>query len=176
MNEVYAINLYNKLEKKLGFYLGVETIYVRSSWSDSEFYQRNRHLAISSFCSTRIKFKTHLYHEIFHALYFNYKDILPKYLLSPFLKKRPRGLSKNKIIKLEENNEPIPKGYISFYSLEHREEDMAEIWSCFVLNGFKTSGYVEFEGVLFNLEKDIKLKRKFQTMRKIVRYLQDRMD
>lgn len=110
-------------------------------------------------------FREFLYHELGHALLAEYN--ISKNLLTPFTTRQ------SKLFKyfndVNDNSEgPRPDGFVTKYAGINRSEDFCETFSAWVLNDFKTSGKILYNGDLIDLSKDSKLKKKFEAVAEIL--------
>lgn len=166
-----ALSYYWKWQDILGFDLGVETIYVRSSWAHSAFYIGSKHISLSSKIESKYDLESTLLHEIFHSIYATY-SIPSKYLQAFKINKKRREVDQAlRSYNGELNDVKPPPGEVSFYGSIHWEESASEIFSALVLNNFKLKGKIYFDDNVFDLEKDRILKRRFRAMMKIIDFL-----
>lgn len=166
-----ALKEYLKIEQKLGINIGANSISVRESWTDSEFFWGTKHIAIAANLKTRKELKCHIGHEVFHCLEATMK--LSQNLIRTFSSGRNISSRRRKVFREQDEDDYPPSGWISHYAIQNSEEDMAETFACFYLNDCKTSGWVEYEGDYFNLNTDKTLKKKFQAIKKIIQYIRD---
>lgn len=168
MGSDYAIRYYMRLQKTLGSNIGASSISVRQTWSDSTYYIRTKHISIGGQMESKEEFLSGLFHECFHSWIRAQK--IPRRFFKIFSSGSKYGYTKKISLKMQIDNEPAPIGFISNY-MPDWEEDAAEIFSALVLNNFRTSGYVSYNNYTTKLEKDPLLKKKFQTMKKVIKYV-----
>jgi hypothetical protein len=167
----YAINIYEKLENELGFGLGVRSISVRTSWSGSGFFLRSKHISISSTTEDRWEFKFHLYHEILHSLIRN-RYRIPEKFFKPFKKKHELPVSRSLAKVLRDEDAIGPSGYVSYYATLNYEEDMAETWAAYLMNGRRTSGRLRYMSQSKDIRNDKVLRKKLKTIRELIAHIQ----
>jgi hypothetical protein len=107
-----------------------------------------------------------LYHELGHAIIHQYgvkrKD------LSQFRDTSPRiSLARFSKLKHVEQIAP-PKGYVSWYSQINGTEDFCEVLAAWAASDYKLKGVLKYDGHKFSLNKDKKLRRKVEIIRKIL--------
>jgi hypothetical protein len=144
-----------KLEKLLGLDFGNVLFISRSNKAESIFHCNlwlTKIIAVVESVSLE-NLKGALYHELGHALCSEYD--LSSHLLA-FTRGRPR--------KLKDSDAPPPGGFVSNYARKNREEDFCETFSAYLLNGRRTRGIVTFEGNKLNLDRDLRLKKKFHAV------------
>lgn len=114
---------------------------------------------------TGVQFREFLYHELGHALLAEYQ--VSNQLLKPFTNRRSTFLDYLNDVETfcEESRS---QGFISSYASINRAEDFCETFSAWVLNDFKTSGKLVYNGETVDLSKDPRLKKKFVSVKEII--------
>lgn len=116
-----------------------------------------------------IELRQFLYHELGHALLAEYE--IPKTMFKKFTSRASSGIKYSLEIGKFSQRERR-EGFISGYAVINKEEDFCETFSAWVLNAYKTTGTVQYDGESLNLTKDIKLKAKFLAVAQVVKYCQ----
>jgi len=105
--------------------------------------------------------KCTVYHELGHLFLCRYS--VAKAILSKF--SGNKGFSRRELMRIEDDDE-IPKGYVSLYAAKMGwEEDFCETLAAYLVNDERISGWIYYEGFGVSLETDRALKEKMKAIR-----------
>lgn len=105
------------------------------------------------------------FHELGHAIIHQFR--VPKQLHSNFCHISP-GLHRKKAIELMCQNEPAPKGWVSWYAMVNGTEDFCETLGALVSNNYKSKGKWRFNDFIFDVTKDRLLQKKILWVEEIL--------